>query len=170
MRWYKRRSACTRFERTAAPLPTFNVRDCMVAKSAARPISPPSASTSYTKCPFAVPPIEGLQGKFAIASSDIVKSTVSTPIRADASAASIPACPAPMTTTLVFISTTASSKTARVSRETFARNKFFVPIIVSQSPQKVNSAQCQFPSLSVTFHPYYKNFFDSPLHRDKIVV
>ena len=47
--------------------------------------------------PFAGPPIEGLHGIKAIVSKVIVSSKVLTPIRAAASAASAPACPAPTT-------------------------------------------------------------------------
>ena len=46
-RW--ERSASTRFERTAAPRPVLSVRLCMVTRSAALPISPPSASSSKTR-------------------------------------------------------------------------------------------------------------------------
>jgi len=48
---------------------------------------------------LAVPPIEGLQGMLPMASSDMVKMAVLAPSRAAASAASMPACPAPMTAT-----------------------------------------------------------------------
>ena len=80
-----------RFDCTAAPLPVLSVRDWSVTRSAARPISPPRASISKTRCPFAVPPTDGLHGIFATPSIEIVKRTVSTPIRAAASAASMPA-------------------------------------------------------------------------------
>src|SRR5512143_923207 len=66
--------------------------------SAARPISPPSASTSRTRCPFAVPPIAGWHGIAATVSSDIVHTPTLQPRFAAAQAASHPACPAPITT------------------------------------------------------------------------
>ena len=72
----------------------------MQALSAALAISPPSASSSRTRCPFPVPPMAGLQGIFPTASRLTVRHTVFMPIRAAASAASMPACPAPTTATL----------------------------------------------------------------------
>ena len=62
------------------------------------PISPPNASISLTKCPFAVPPILGLQGIIAIESKLIVHINVFNPNLAHAKAASHPACPAPTIT------------------------------------------------------------------------
>src|SRR5579862_4451464 len=46
-----------------------------------------------------MPPIAGLQDMRPMLSRDMVRSSVAQPIRADASAASIPAWPPPMTTT-----------------------------------------------------------------------
>jgi len=57
------------------------------------------ASTSRTRCPLAIPPIAGLQLICAIKSRFSVKIAVRSPIRAAATAASHPACPAPTTTT-----------------------------------------------------------------------
>src|SRR5687768_3597784 len=71
----------------------------MAARSAARPISPPSASISRTRWPFAVPPMAGLHDICPMPSRFIVSSSVRQPMRAAASAASQPACPAPMTGT-----------------------------------------------------------------------
>ena len=96
---YLTRSACARSECTAGPLPRLSMRYWIQAASAARAISPPNASISRTKCPFAVPPIAGLHGILPTASRLIVKHAVFIPRRAAASAASIPACPAPTTTT-----------------------------------------------------------------------
>ena len=62
------------------------------------PISPPSASSSRTRCPFEVPPIFGLHGIMAILSTLTVKTIVFRPSLAQARAASQPACPAPTTT------------------------------------------------------------------------
>ena len=96
--WYAFLSACARSECTAGPLPVFSIRDWMNTSSIARPISPPSASSSRTRCPFAVPPIDGLHGIIASESRFSVVRSVLCPIRAHASAASHPACPAPTTT------------------------------------------------------------------------
>src|SRR5579864_8482980 len=63
---------------------------------------PPSASTSRTRCPLAMPPTAGLQDIWAIRSTLSVYSAVFRPIRAAAIAASQPACPAPTTTTSYF--------------------------------------------------------------------
>ena len=65
----------------------------------ARPISPPSASISRTRCPLAVPPTAGLHGISATCLGDSVTSPTRRPSRAAAHAASHPACPAPITTT-----------------------------------------------------------------------
>src|SRR6266576_2616431 len=71
----------------------------MPVASIARPINPPSASISRTRCPFAVPPIAGLHGMCATVSFVSVHSPTLTPSRAAAYAASHPACPAPITIT-----------------------------------------------------------------------
>ena len=63
------------------------------------PISPPRQSISLTKCPLELPPICGLHGIFATASRLIEKTKVFIPSLAAASAASHPACPAPITAT-----------------------------------------------------------------------
>src|SRR5512135_2556633 len=64
-----------------------------------RPISPPRASISRTRCPFANPPIAGLHDMRPMASALIVNRRVEHRIRAAASAASHPACPPPTTMT-----------------------------------------------------------------------
>src|SRR5215471_1076986 len=71
----------------------------MAVASIARPMRPPSASISRTRCPFAVPPIAGLHGMCAIVSVESVQIATSRPMRAAAHAASTPACPAPITIT-----------------------------------------------------------------------
>src|ERR1700687_2262231 len=71
----------------------------MPVASIARPISPPSASISRTRCPFAVPPTAGLHGMCATVSGDSVQRPTRAPRRAAAYAASHPACPAPITIT-----------------------------------------------------------------------
>ena len=77
----------------------LSIFDCKKVLSAFFAISPPNASISLTKCPFDVPPILGLHGIFASVSKLITKAAVFFPILAAASAASQPACPAPITTT-----------------------------------------------------------------------
>jgi hypothetical protein len=57
----EQRSACARGAQTAGPLERFSMRNWIVARSAARPMRPPSASTSRTTVPFAIPPMAGLQ-------------------------------------------------------------------------------------------------------------
>src|SRR5258705_3482500 len=71
----------------------------MPVASIARPITPPSASISRTRCPFAVPPTAGLHGMCATVSFDSVHRPTRQPSRAAAYAASTPACPAPITMT-----------------------------------------------------------------------
>src|SRR5882762_6227054 len=71
----------------------------MVARSAARPMMPPSASTSRTTVPLAIPPIAGLQDIWPIVSKTEVSSRVLAPRRADMAAASVPAWPPPTTIT-----------------------------------------------------------------------
>ena len=95
--WYRRRSAWARSDHTAGPLPRFKSRYWMHARSAAFAISPPRASSSRTRWPFPVPPMAGLQGMLPTASRFTVKHRVFSPSRAAASAASMPAWPAPMT-------------------------------------------------------------------------
>ena len=92
-------SHCARSAWTAGPFPVLSRRIWMKVRSVFFPISPPSASISRTRCPFAGPPMEGLQGMRAMLSRFIVSSSVRRPIRADARAASQPACPAPTTST-----------------------------------------------------------------------
>src|SRR5262249_28327761 len=58
-----------------------------------------SASISRTRCPFANPPIAGLQDISPMVSTLWVTSSVSAPMRAAAAAASQPACPPPITMT-----------------------------------------------------------------------
>src|SRR5215831_15432608 len=71
----------------------------MPQASVARPISPTSASISRTRCPLATPPTAGLHDICAMVSTDDVSTRVRAPMRAAASAASQPACPAPTTMT-----------------------------------------------------------------------
>ena len=71
----------------------------MPTASVTSPITPPSASISRTRCPLAMPPIAGLQDICAIRSMFIVTMAVRRPMRAQARAASQPACPAPTTIT-----------------------------------------------------------------------
>ena len=65
----------------------------------ARAMMPPSASTSRTTVPLAMPPMAGLHESCPICSRAPVISATEAPERAAATAASVPAWPAPMTTT-----------------------------------------------------------------------
>ena len=85
----------------------FNILDWINVLSIFFPISPPRASISLTKCPLEVPPILGLHGIKAMLSTLTVNTIVLFPNLADASAASHPACPAPIITTSYFSSTCA---------------------------------------------------------------
>src|SRR6185503_18141213 len=71
----------------------------MPVRSMTRPMIPPSASISRTRCPFAIPPIAGLHDICPTRSRFNVISPVSAPRRAAADAASQPAWPAPITIT-----------------------------------------------------------------------
>ena len=83
----------------AGPLPRLSRRNWIAVASVMTPMAPPRASISRTICPFATPPIAGLQLICPTLSQLIVSRAVRTPIRADARAASRPAWPAPTTTT-----------------------------------------------------------------------
>src|SRR5829696_4625330 len=98
-RRYMPRSHCARGAHTAAPFPRLSMRNCSVARSVARLMIPPSASTSRTTVPFATPPIAGLHDICPMLSSALVTSPTRAPRRAAATAASVPACPAPTTMT-----------------------------------------------------------------------
>jgi len=88
-----------RAARTAGPLLALSTRHWMPAASAARAMTPPSASISFTRWPLPMPPMAGLQLIAPTVSMLWVSSSVRTPARAAASAASVPACPPPMTMT-----------------------------------------------------------------------
>ncbi len=68
-------------------------------RSAARAMAPPSASISRTRCPLPMPPMAGLQLIGPSVSMLWVSSRVRAPMRAAASAASVPAWPPPTTMT-----------------------------------------------------------------------
>ena len=89
-------SICTRSDLTAGPLPILSILLCKKHSSAVLPISPPRASISLTRCPFAVPPIEGLHGQFPTESKLTANTAVLHPSLAAARPASIPAWPAPI--------------------------------------------------------------------------
>ena len=92
---YKMRSAWARVARTAAPLLALRRRNCMPDISVANAIAPPSASSSRTRWPLPMPPMEGLHDICPSVSMLWVSRSVSAPMRAAASAASVPACPPP---------------------------------------------------------------------------
>src|SRR5262245_62011019 len=83
-------------------------------------MTPSSASISRTKCPLPNPPIAGLQDMAPIVSKRWVRRSVFAPARADAAAASQPACPPPITTTSYVMRVALPDKpsTDNVSRET----------------------------------------------------
>src|SRR5690606_11374466 len=85
--------------RTAGPLLLLRVRNWMPPSSVAIAIAPPSASTSFTRWPLPMPPMLGLQLIWPSVSMLWVSSSVAQPIRAAASAASVPAWPPPTTMT-----------------------------------------------------------------------
>src|ERR1051325_6237456 len=62
-------------------------------------MAPPSASISLTKCPFPIPPTDGLQDICPRVSMLWVSKRVLAPDRAAANAASVPAWPPPTTMT-----------------------------------------------------------------------
>src|SRR5688572_22087759 len=62
-------------------------------------MAPPSASISLTRWPLPIPPIDGLQDIWPSVSMLCVSNSVLQPMRAEASAASVPACPPPITMT-----------------------------------------------------------------------
>src|SRR5713101_2742996 len=98
-RLYRRRSACARVARTAGPLEEFRMRNWIPASSVAIAMAPPKASTSLTRCPFPMPPIDGLQDICPSVSILWVSRRIRQPARAAASAASVPAWPPPTTIT-----------------------------------------------------------------------
>ena len=101
---YPALSAWARGDHTAGPRLVLSSRNCIPASSAATPMTPPSASISRTRWPFAIPPMAGLHDICAMRSAFIVYNAVFKPICAAACAASHPACPAPTTTTSKFSS------------------------------------------------------------------
>jgi hypothetical protein len=88
---YSTRSAWARVARTAGPFEAFRMRNWMPDSSVAAAIAPPSASTSRTRWPLPMPPIDGLQLIAPSVSRLWVSSSVFAPARAAASAASVPA-------------------------------------------------------------------------------
>ena len=92
-------SAWARGPRTATPRLSFRIRKWIPVASMSRPMAPPRASNSRTMWPFPTPPMLGLQLIWPIWSRFIVSRVVAMPIRAAIWAASIPACPPPITTT-----------------------------------------------------------------------
>ena len=93
------RSHCALGLHTAGPLLRLSMRNCMAVASVTMPICPPSASTSRTIWPLAMPPTAGLQLIWAILFMSMVTRQVLAPMRAEAAAASHPAWPPPITST-----------------------------------------------------------------------
>ena len=77
----------------------MSMRNWMRERSVAMPMMPPNASTSRTTVPLATPPMAGLQLIWPMPSRLGVTIRVRAPMRADAAAASTPACPPPITMT-----------------------------------------------------------------------
>ncbi len=96
---YNCRSAWARVARTAGPLEALRMRNWMPDSSVAAAMAPPSASTSFTRWPLPMPPMDGLQDMAPRVSMLCVNSRVLAPARAEASAASVPAWPPPITIT-----------------------------------------------------------------------
>ena len=96
---YRALSAWTRVARTAGPFFMLSVRNWMPVSSVTRAITPSRASISLTRWPLPTPPTAGLHDIWATRSRLIVRRSVLAPIRPAASAASQPACPAPITIT-----------------------------------------------------------------------
>ena len=96
---YRIRSACARVARTAAPLLAFKRRNWIPDLSVANAIAPPNASSSRTRWPLPIPPMEGLHDIWPRVSMLCESSRVCAPMRAAASAASVPAWPPPTTIT-----------------------------------------------------------------------
>ena len=90
-------SHCARGLHIAGPFDRFSIRNWSVEASVTTPDMPPSASISLTNCPLAIPPMAGLHDIWAILFMSCVTSRTREPRRAAATAASQPACPAPMT-------------------------------------------------------------------------
>ena len=83
----------------AGPFERLSILNWIMLLSLITPDIPPNASTSRTICPFATPPIAGLQDICAMVCMFIVTNNTRDPIVAAAWAASQPACPAPTTIT-----------------------------------------------------------------------
>ena len=92
-------STCARGLHIAQPLLRLSILNCIVFMSVITPLYPPKASISLTICPFATPPIAGLQDNCAILLRFcVIKRTLEPRVEATY-VASQPACPAPTTIT-----------------------------------------------------------------------
>ena len=85
------RSFWVRGDHIAGPFERLSIRNWMALLSLTIPEPPPKASISRTICPFATPPIAGLQLIWAIVFMFIVSNKTLLPILAAAFAASHPA-------------------------------------------------------------------------------
>ena len=95
-------SHCARGLHIAGPLERLSILNWIIVRSVTMPEYPPSASTSRTICPLAIPPIAGLHDICATVCRFCVMSSVRRPIRAAIRAASQPAWPPPTTITSYF--------------------------------------------------------------------
>ena len=97
---YKEKAVLSHWARglhIAGPLDRFSIRYWIMVWSVTIPDIPPKASISLTICPFAIPPMAGLQDICATNARFIVTSNTRFPRWAATTAASHPAWPAPTT-------------------------------------------------------------------------
>ena len=116
-------SHCARGLHIAGPFERLSMRNWIDDLSVTMPVYPPSASISLTICPFAMPPIAGLQLIWAILFMSIVIKHVFLPKLAAAAAASQPACPAPITSMSYSNVTVSFFVCAHVSVHNFSATK-----------------------------------------------
>src|SRR5690606_37185324 len=115
-------SFCVLGDHMAGPLDKLSILNCTADLSAIVPEYPPRAAISRTICPFAIPPIAGLQDICPIVCIFIVTRSVLDPRFAAAAAASQPACPPPTTITS-YVSVIIINFVVNVSRETYRKNR-----------------------------------------------
>ena len=141
----------------AGPLLRLSIRNWMPVTSMFSPMRPPSASTSRTIWPFATPPMAGLQLMAAMVSRFAVSRSVFAPSRAEAAAASTPACPPPITRTSYFISdSVACFFTEPVSfTELVFRSTFYSALQrrLRQAARRRLVCQSAIPSVCSFLHP-----------------
>src|SRR5262245_40712257 len=100
---------------------------------------PPNASTSRTTVPFATPPIAGLHDICPIVSSALVTIATRAPLRAAATAASVPAWPAPTTITSNSASNAFASRAS--IRESYGRRSVSGSVLSAQAVDDILRVQ-----------------------------